>query len=109
MIKFLKDRITGKVPWLRKRSSKWPRLRKSFLEQHPQCAACGSRDKLEVHHIIPFNVDPSKELDWSNLITLCESKKYGNICHLGIGHKGDYKKFNPEVLKDAAEFRKSIK
>ena len=108
MINFIKERILGKIPWTKQRSSKWPKLRKSFLASNPQCAACGSRDKIEVHHIIPFHIDPPKELDFSNLLTLCESKEHGKVCHLEIGHNGNYKLENPNVVEDAATFKKSL-
>ena len=64
------------------RSSKWPAVRKKHLEEHPVCAICGSTKRIEVHHIIPFNIDPTKELDPNNIITLCESGKNGITCHL---------------------------
>jgi 5-methylcytosine-specific restriction enzyme A len=94
----LLDRITGKTPWLSKRSSKWPSLRKSFLKTHPACAACGTNQKLEVHHIVPFSLDKTLELVESNLITLCDGP---NSCHLNTGHLGSWKTANPNVVKDA--------
>jgi len=60
--------------------------------------------KLEVHHVIPFQVDSSLELVPSNFVVLCEGKKTIN-CHLIVGHGGDYKDFNPSVLVDAEHMR----
>jgi len=83
-----------------KRSGQWPKVRKEHLEKNPACAACGGNNKIEVHHCEPFHLDPSKELDENNLITLCEANKWLN-CHLCLGHGGSYKAFNPDVRKDA--------
>jgi hypothetical protein len=84
-----------------KRSPKWPTVRAAHIKKHGKCAACGSTKTLEVHHIEPFHLNPDLELDPKNLITLCESTSNGVICHLFIGHSGDYKAYNPEVLVDA--------
>lgn len=83
-----------------KRSSKWPTVEKHFREGHPTCAACGSKDRLNVHHCKPFHLNPSLELDTDNLITLCMSTKE---CHLHIGHGGSFKQYCPEVRKYAAD------
>lgn len=83
-----------------KRSDKWPTVEKHFREAHPTCAACGGKDRLNVHHCMPFHLDPSKELDPTNLITLCMGEKE---CHLHIGHGGSFKQYNPNVRRDAAE------
>jgi hypothetical protein len=83
-----------------KRSSRWPTVEKHFIENNPTCAACGGKKRLNVHHCLPFHLDPSKELDPDNLITLCMSEKE---CHLLIGHGGSFKQYNPDVRKMAAE------
>lgn len=83
-----------------KRSSKWPTIEKHFRQSHPACEACGSAKQLNVHHCMPFHLDPTKELDPNNLITLCMSNKE---CHLHIGHGGSFKQYNPNVREDAAE------
>jgi 5-methylcytosine-specific restriction protein A len=57
--------------------------------------------KLEVHHIVPFHINPSLELDMTNLVTLCECKEDGINCHLFVGHLGNYRSYNPEVRVDA--------
>lgn len=83
-----------------KRSSHWPTVEKHFRESHPTCAACGSSKRLNVHHCMPFHLDPQLELDPNNLITLCMDKKE---CHLRIGHGGSFKQYNPNVRKMAVE------
>lgn len=80
------------------RSSRWPAVRAAHLRANPRCAACGTKDKLEVHHIFPFFLHPELELVGTNLLTLCET---GGNCHLMIGHLKNWKSYNLEVRKDA--------
>lgn len=98
----LADFVHGKAPLYASRSSQWPAKKREFLLKHPFCKACGGTKSLEVHHIIPFHIDPSLELEDSNLVTLCESGKYGINCHLYVGHKGNYRDHNPSVLSFSA-------
>jgi hypothetical protein len=102
------DKLRVSAP-AKPRSGKWPKVRADHLKLHPTCAACGSTKTLEVHHIEPFHLDTTKELDPNNLITLCESTSNGVICHLFIGHAGDYKAYNPNVVEDAASASTLIK
>lgn len=92
----------------KKRSNQWAKVRANHLKKNGSCAACGSTKKLEVHHIVPFSDNPELELDPNNLITLCENAKGGIICHLCIGHKGDYKDENPNVVEDAKWVKERI-
>lgn len=101
LLKRLKDAVQGKAPLKTKRSSKWPTVRKNHLAKHPCCAVCGGTEKIEVHHIVPFHENPSLELEPSNLMSLCESRSFGLVCHLLVGHCGNYKKINPDVIEDA--------
>lgn len=94
------DSILGKAPISAKRSSDWPRTRSEFLEKNPTCAVCGGSKKLNVHHILPFHLRPELELEESNLITLCERKKYGIHCHLLVGHLGNYRNINLHLFED---------
>jgi len=102
MLEPLKDLIAGKRPVGAKRSSQWPKVRAFHLSLHPVCELCGSSEKVEVHHIVSFHVDPALELSLENLITLCESKRVGIDCHRAFGHLGNYKKSNPRVSEDVA-------
>lgn len=108
IIKNIKDSIEGKAPLGAKRSSQWPTVRKHHLKKNPTCAVCGDTSKLEVHHIKPFHTHPELELEPTNLITMCESKSYGIICHLLIGHWGSYKMINPNVVEEAAAWRAKL-
>jgi 5-methylcytosine-specific restriction protein A len=83
-----------------KRSSHWPKVSKAFLQEHPYCAACGGTEKNNIHHMKPFHLDATLELDVKNLITLCMAKD--RHCHLMIGHGDDFKAFNEKVAHDAA-------
>jgi len=85
------------------RSPQWRKVRKEHLRKNPFCAVSGSKKKLEIHHVIPFNIDPSLELEELNLITL--SKKY----HLIFGHLGSYHSYNPFIVKDAEIWLDKIK
>ena len=86
-----------------KRSNEWPRVRKEFLKQNPECAVCGKRTGLNVHHIVPFHIAPSKELYHSNLITLCRRH------HLLFGHLGLWKSWNEDVLEDCWVWRHKLR
>lgn len=83
------------------RSSKWSKIRKEHLDNYPNCAACGKSIKVEVHHIEPVHINPNKELDPNNLVTLCDSP-----CHIVFGHFMDYKSWNPSVIKDCMVYYK---
>ena len=63
------------------RSPQWQTLRKYYLISNPRCEYCGTKEKLEVHHIKPFHLFPEDELNWGNLCTLCAKH------HFEIGHK----------------------
>lgn len=105
LITSIKDRIQGKVPLLGKRSNQWPKYEHAWLAVNGECAACGAKEKLQVHHVKPFHLDPSLELDFNNYISLCEAKG-GPECHLHIGHHGNFKNENPAVREEAAVVRK---
>lgn len=95
--------------WGEPRSSSWPSVRRNFVLSNPDCAACGSNENLNVHHIKPFHENPELELDPSNLITLCRKH------HFRIGHDPDgpwkpkkpsWVLSNPNVREDCERWRK---
>lgn len=91
-----------------KRSPKWFKFRKKFIEENGGAsAACGLKTNLEVHHIIPFAMKPEWELKKDNLIVLCENQSL--FCHFVIGHSFSYSAYNPYVREDAALLRRRIK
>ena len=81
------------------RSSSWSKVRADFLKVQKCCQACLSRRGLEVHHIIPFSVDPTKELDCENLIVLC------HYCHFVVGHLCNWNNVNNFVVLDSATLK----
>jgi hypothetical protein len=85
-----------------KRSPQWGGVRKKFLKTHGTCVACGSKKHLEVHHIVPFHVDPSKELQPTNFITLCQSRSHND--HLIFGHLLDFRAMNGKVVPDSVDY-----
>lgn len=91
----------------RKRSGHWGEVRDTFILLNPKCAACGSTKKLNCHHVRPFHLFPSLELEASNLITLCEGPVVN--CHLNYGHLRDWSSYNVTVREDAATWLKKIK
>lgn len=109
MLKHIKDVVQGKAPVGALRSAEWPKVRAKHLTKNPRCALCSGIKKLEVHHIQPFHLDPSKELDPGNLITLCESKENGINCHLAFGHLGNYSCVNRSVTSDSKQWNQKIK
>jgi len=98
--------IDGKRSWSQKRSPEWSKVRAEHLKKNPICDVCSCNIDVEVHHIKPFHLYPDLELDPSNLISLCETKKYGVNCHLFFGHLGNYKTENLHVLDDVNTWKK---
>lgn len=91
-----------------RRSDTWPTIRLSHLQQQPECQACGSRNGLEVHHIIPIHVDKSKELTPTNLITLCENPATG-FCHYIFGHLAlSWFHYDADVIQHVSHHRTAI-
>lgn len=84
------------------RSPEWEKFSKDFL-YGKVCAACGGKFRLVAHHMTPFHKDPSRELDPTNLIPLCEGR-YSCNCHLTFGHMGNWTLFNPKVIDMSAEY-----
>lgn len=91
------------------RSPLWPSVEHAFKKKHPTCAACGQKGRLlwrqlDVHHIIPFHIEPRLELDTTNLITLCRGlgRNHKDQHHFTIGHLGNWSYANPYVRHDAA-------
>lgn len=87
------------------RSGAWPRVRAEHLAAHPTCAACGTKEALEVHHVWPVSWPDGEtmELDPLNLLTMCHRD------HLYIGHLGDWKARNPTVRRDAEAWLEKTK
>ena len=77
----------------------WQRCRKAFLKKvGKQCACCGAKKKIEVHHKLPRHIRPDLALDHKNLIALCGG---GKGCHFHIGHLNSYFNYNEKILEVA--------
>jgi putative sterol carrier protein len=84
------------------RSPEWPDVEKTFRDTHPNCAACGERRQLNIHHKFPFHYvvlcgRPDLELDPRNLLPLCV--RHDCEHHVLLGHLDDYESYNPRVLE----------
>lgn len=88
------------------RSSKWHKVRNDFIKIHNSCAVCGSEENLIVHHIVPVHVDKNRELDETNLMTLCQNKTMN--CHFIFGHLLNWTKSNPHVVEDSKVWNKKL-
>ena len=88
------------------RSNLWSSTRNAFIKEHPLCEVCGRRGTLlkpnEVHHVIPFWKDPSKENDLNNLMTGCRPH------HLLVYHLMSWKSYNVDARADASIWRQKI-
>ena len=89
------------------RSPLWPKARADYLKLHPVCEITGSTKKLIIHHKKPFHLYPELELNPTNFIALSEDV-FGSNIHLVFGHLGNYKKFNPDIEKDAAIWKQKL-
>lgn len=107
IVRHLVDAAKGKHPLGAARSPHWSTVRKHFLEKNPCCAVCGGTEKLEVHHKLPFHIDPSLETNPDNLITLCEANPVLN-CHRIFGHLNNFRGWNPDVVEDAKAWRAKL-
>lgn len=87
--------VTGAVYKRTNRNSKWEALRKYVLSLYPQCAICGSKSNLHLHHILPVNLYPEHKYNQNNLIVLCNGK---NNCHFIHGHLSNWNNYNPNLL-----------
>lgn len=80
------------------RSPQWASFSKRYLRGR-SCIACGSREGLTAHHVVPFHMRPDLELDEKNLVPLCTDR-----CHIVHGHFNDFRLDNPKVREDCAEY-----
>ena len=103
---YVKQTISDNLHGVHKlRSSKWPAFRERMLQILGGCAVCGSLIKRQLHHIVPFHIDQTKELLENNVIVLCEVCECGDH-HLNYGHLGNFKNYNPHVVEDCEDARK---
>jgi len=104
-----KDLVLKKTHKGRRRNKGWRKLRNAFVKGKT-CEVCGSKKKLEVHHILPFHMYPLFEMEPTNLMVLCDgSNRYGiKSCHLAVGHLGNYRRSNIDSFTDAMIIRQKL-
>lgn len=105
MINFFRhvvDVAQKKTTVKKRRSRFWRSVRKKHIKANPTCAACGTRKRLEVHHMKPFALYPELELDRTNLQTLCQRD------HFAVGHLYDYRAYNYWSLEDARQIKNNV-
>ena len=91
------------------RSAQWNKVRDEYLAAHPKCIVCSTTEKIQIHHMYPFNycIDagrPDLELDSRNFISLCEDETKQNH-HLLVGHLDSWESYNPNVKHDVVKFK----
>lgn len=102
ILHYLKDLFRGNLLG-GLRSSDWYWFKKMYEGICPkECRCCGTKRKVELHHIVPFHEDPSLELDVNNVIWLCRT------CHHLLGHLKFWKSHNVNVEEDAKVLRNKI-
>ena len=88
------------------RAPGWSKLAAAHLRANPDCIACGSRKNVVPHHKEPVHLFPERELDPTNLVTLCEGPVVN--CHILFGHLRNWSSYNVDVEQDATYFRSKI-
>lgn len=66
------------------------------------CAFCGTRKKIQIHHIIPVSVDDTLADRQDNMIALCHR------CHFTVGHGNNYKSFMINVKQLCKDRRLAV-
>lgn len=66
------------------------------------CAWCHRTKKLNRHHIIPQSADISLKDEPTNIVVLCRD------CHFVIGHRCNWKHFNPDVMEIITKYTNDI-
>lgn len=99
VIQKVSDWLRGSHTFGVPRNPRWAKTSRAYL-RGKSCAACGRKTKLVIHHKVPVHVDNTLEMMVSNWLVLCFG---ATACHLGIGHSGDFKSWNPDAEKMAAE------
>lgn len=93
MLNFIRSIFTDRT-FGQARSSGWSKVRAEHIRQQPECQVCGKKGLIvnnPVHHIQPFWKYRERELEKSNLITLC------SLHHLEWGHLFSFKSYNLEI------------
>jgi len=67
------------------------------------CAWCHRTVNLNRHHVIPQAANPALRDVRENLVVLCRD------CHFVLGHRCDWKQYNPDVLYICTHFTNCVR
>lgn len=85
------------------RSPDWPRVRAEHLRKEPECQVCGTRENIDVHHIVPVWIDRFQELSRENLVSLCRPH------HFLFGHLMAWSSVNERCMADVRQWQERIR
>ena len=103
LLQFLKDKWRGNL-FGAARSSQWSQTKRDFEILHPKiCPVCGTKKKIELHHLKPFHLSPELENDFNNLMWGCRDH------HYFVYHLMSWKSFNINAKEDAKVWLEKIK
>lgn len=92
------SRLMGSKP----RGAGWEKKELETVKNHPYCALCGTKKRLQVHHKKPYHEFPELEFEDDNLIVLCQPD------HFSVGHYYNWQDYNPDVDQEVAARREKI-
>jgi len=67
------------------------------------CAWCGRTVNMNRHHVIPQAANPALRDVRENLVVLCRD------CHFVLGHRCNWKQYNPDVLYICTHYTNCVK
>lgn len=68
-----------------------------------KCAWCGRTVDMNRHHVIPQAANPALRDVRENLVVLCRD------CHFVLGHRCNWKQYNPDVLYICTRYTNCVK
>lgn len=68
-----------------------------------ECAWCRRTVNLNRHHVVPQSANPALRDVRENLVVLCRD------CHFVLGHRCNWKQYNPDVLYICTHFTNCIR
>lgn len=88
------------------RSPQWRYVEEAFVREHPLCDYGNHKptllNPLNVHHVDMFSKNPERELDPTNLQSVCR------FHHFYHSHFGNWKDSNPHTREDASLFTEEL-
>lgn len=86
------------------RSPLWNNTKREFAKLHEKvCPICGTRKRIELHHIFPFHLFSHLENDFKNLMWFCRD------CHYRFAHLFSWRSYNFNIREDARIWSEKIK